>query len=257
MRNRQEMIAYALEIDPALLPYVPELLADLEELGSDAEWIVEVLEALELPDATTVVDLGCGKGAVSVEIADELDFTVTGIELFEPFIESCEALAESTGVAELCEFRHGDVLEMAATTGPFDVAVYAALGDVLGGPDETVRAIRQYVKPGGFMIISDLYLVEGGSRDFPGFERYSDQDATAALLTAHGDTLEKVVTATDDDDEEDDVDEGALIRQRAEALAQRFPAQREGLLAFADDQAAENAFIDSNLVDAIWVLRRC
>ena len=62
------MVAYALETDVVLLPYVPELLADLEELGSDAEVIAEVIDALELPDDAQVIDLGCGKGATALEV---------------------------------------------------------------------------------------------------------------------------------------------------------------------------------------------
>jgi hypothetical protein len=36
-RNDEEMIAYALEREPRELPFAPALLADLDELGSDAE----------------------------------------------------------------------------------------------------------------------------------------------------------------------------------------------------------------------------
>ena len=42
MRSEHEMIAYALEADTALLPYLPELLADLEELGGNAEAISKI-----------------------------------------------------------------------------------------------------------------------------------------------------------------------------------------------------------------------
>ena len=65
MRSEDEMVAYALEIHPSLLPYLPELLADLEELGSDAQAIAGILVDLNLAESTTVVDLGCGKRCCS------------------------------------------------------------------------------------------------------------------------------------------------------------------------------------------------
>lgn len=46
----------------------------------------------------------------------------------------------------------------------------------------------------------------------------------------------------------------ALVR--AVALATRHPDHREQILAFATHQAAANAHIDQNLLDAVWVLRR-
>ncbi|MFK7915994.1 MAG: class I SAM-dependent methyltransferase, partial [Pseudomonadales bacterium] len=156
-------------------------------------------------------DLGCGKGAVSVELADELGYQVTGVELFEPFIAGCEALADQNGVSSLCTFRHGDVLTMAPSIGTFDVAVCAALGDVLGGPDETIAVLREVLP---------------------------EVDSESAS----------------DSDEADD--EASMIHARAVALAEKYPEHRAALMSFAADQARENAFIDENFVDVIWVLRR-
>lgn len=57
MRSEAEMVAYALEVQPALLPFIPELLADLNELGSDSELLVRVLNDLRLPPSAKVIDL--------------------------------------------------------------------------------------------------------------------------------------------------------------------------------------------------------
>ena len=73
MRSELDMVSYALEVEPALLPFVPEVLADLGELGSDAGLIVRVLSDLQLPRSARVIDLGCGKSAVSLEIAEPFD----------------------------------------------------------------------------------------------------------------------------------------------------------------------------------------
>ena len=103
MRSEDEMVAYALETHPALLPYLPELLADLEELGSDARAIIDVLGDLDLTASTTLVDLGCGKGAVAVKVAEDLNLKVIGIELFEPFIESCMHVRWKIRIGRCCD----------------------------------------------------------------------------------------------------------------------------------------------------------
>ena len=147
MRSEAEMVAYALEIQPALLPFIPELLRDLDELGSDAALIAQALGDLPLPPAATVIDLGCGKGAVSIAIARRLGVHVLGIDLFAPFIAHCQQAAAAAGVSDLCEFRHGNIARLAGSVEPADVVVFAALGDVLGPLDETMRVIRQFAKP--------------------------------------------------------------------------------------------------------------
>jgi SAM-dependent methyltransferase len=256
MRTEQEMVAYALEVDPQLLPYIPELLADLEELGSDAELITQVLSGLDLAADAEVIDLGCGKGAVAIEIADELGFKVLGIDLFEPFINSARNLAAKMQVSALCEFRVGNVLDMAAAVEPRDVVVFAALGDVLGRLDDTVKVIREYVKPGGFIIVSDLFLAAAGSNEFPGFERYAHHSETIALLTSNGDVLRHEILVDDhaDDDEEPADDEAEKIRERAIKLAVQHPELEDALMHFASEQARENEFVEANLIEAVWVL---
>lgn len=253
--NANEMVAYALEAPPELLPFLPELLADLDELGSDAEQIAGILRDVALPDTARVVDLGCGKGAVAIAIASALGLRVLGIELFEPFVAHAAAAAQAAGVSLLCEFRHGDVRTMAEGLPPADVAVFAALGDVLGTPADTMRVVRQYVRPGGYVLLADVFLRDGGSVAFPGFERYRSRAETVRGLTAWGDALVREVL--EDEANEDDGDEdAAAIHRRAMALAERYPEHREQFLAFAAYQTQASAHIAENLVDAVWVLRR-
>lgn len=262
MRTDEEMVAYALEVDPQLLPYIDELLADLEELGSDAIEIAAVLEDLGVDVSSSVIDLGSGKGYCAVEIADETGALVTGIELFEPFVISSRELAETADVADRVTFIHGNIGALAGTLPPADAIVFAAMGDVLGPLDETVGIIRQYVKPGGYMVISDVFVKPGGNSDYPGFENYAPHAATQRRLTAHGDVLLREILGADDDEEDDEdedevwVDEVDLIRQRAATVASQHPEMAAAIEKFVESQAAEGEFIDENMTDALWVLRR-
>ena len=93
LRSDIEMVTYALQVEAELLPLVPELLADLDELGGYASVIAEVLADMALPQSTRVIDLGCGNGAAAIRIAREPGFRVLAIELFEPFVKICRERA--------------------------------------------------------------------------------------------------------------------------------------------------------------------
>ncbi len=250
------MVAYALEMDPALLPYASELLADLDVLGSDVEVIVAAVAGLELGPAT-VVDLGSGKGAVAIALARELGLSVHGIELFEPFVDIARRSAAAAGVSDTCRFSHGDIATMAGTMPPVDVAVFAALGDVLGPLDVTVGIIREYVRPGGFIVINDSCRRDGSTESFPGFENTGTPSETRSWLTAHGDDLIAEIIESDIEvDSGDGIDEGALLAARAHDLARRHPELESQLRAFVNDQLAEYEYLDRHTVGAVWVLRR-
>jgi SAM-dependent methyltransferase len=252
MRSEDEMVAYALETHTGLLPYLPELLENLDELGSDAKAISSVLDDLNLTESTSVVDLGCGKGAVAVQVAADLNFRVLGIDLFEPFVESCKHLAERRGVSGKCHFIHGDILKLAGKIEPCDVAIFGALGDVLGPLDQTVSVIRKYTRPGGYMLISDGYIKDGGSSDFPGFEQYAGHAEMIARLIACGDTLVREIIGVDVLDRVED----EMIAARANAIAARQPEIAAQVLSYSKMQAAEYEYLDENFTSVIWVLKR-
>jgi SAM-dependent methyltransferase len=250
MRTEEDMIAYALEVDPSLLPLIPELLRGFDELGSDGDAILAALRSIDLPTSATAVDLGCGKGVISVKIASELGIRTTGVELFEPFIAECEMRAEAAGVGDLCDFIHGNIVKQAGALPPADVAIYAALGDVLGPPPETMAIVSRFVKPGGFVLISDGFVREGGSADFTGFEYATSRDDVLAGWMAHGDHLVLESLARDDDGGEAEV-----IKRNVESLALRYPELKDKLLQFARDQQAEYDFLEQNFVSAVWVFQ--
>jgi SAM-dependent methyltransferase len=253
MRSEEEMVAYALEIDTSLLPFAPELLADFNELGSDAEDIVAAIKALDLPASASVVDLGCGKGAVAVAIAEQLHLQVTGIDLFAPFITECQARAIEAGVGGLCTFIHGDAAKLAGIVEPADVVVYAALGDTLGPITETMGIIRKYSKAEAYIIVSDGYLQDGKSNGFPGFENMKPRDEILQEWMAHGEVL---VAESAFEGEEDGEVEAANIWKRAAELAERHPELKDALLDYARSQSDEYDFLAQNMVSALWTFRK-
>ncbi len=262
------MVAYALEIDVELLEFAPELLADLDVLGSDRDEIVEILSELGISALSTVVDLGCGKGAVSIAIAQALGCHVLGIELFAPFIPIAQAAALEAGVDHLCKFLNGNAAELANSVPLADAVVFAALGDVLGPLDATIATIREYAKPGGYVIVNDCCLRDGATNTFDGFEHYADLTETRRRLTACGDEIVRQVLDIDEDDDEDEDDgdgdgddddavaEGVLIAQRARRLAEAHPDLAAAFHAFAREQQAEYEFLDAHTIGGVWALRR-
>ena len=249
------MVAYALEIDESLLAFVPELLADLDVLGADEELIVEALRTLGLSERSTVVDLGCGKGGVSLAIAAALGCRVIVIELFEPFIGIARAAASAAQLGELCQFVHGGIIDLVGTIEGADTVVYAALGDVLGPLDVTMATLRRYVKTGGYVIVNDCYLREVGASPFPGFENYADLAETRRRLTACGDEIVAELLELERDDD-DAPDEAALIAERAAELAVRHPELASAFRDFASAQHDDYEYLDQHTIGAVWAIQR-
>jgi SAM-dependent methyltransferase len=90
-------VAATLECEPELLPYLPEILQDFDELGSDPQRLIECLEAECVADGIrNALDLCCGKGATSIALAKRFGMRVDGIDAIDAFLASARAQLEET-----------------------------------------------------------------------------------------------------------------------------------------------------------------
>lgn len=250
-------VAASLDATPELLPFIPELLADVWALGGSPETLVELLHPLGLSGpATRLLDLGCGKGAMSVTVASALGCCVHGVDGFGPFIDEAAKRAEDFGVAGLCEFECGDMRETVRTARDYDVVVFVANGPMLDGKP-CVDRLRQCVRSGGYIVLDDGFLPDGAARSkLPGYEAYLPHDETIRRLTAHGDMLVRELVSSAE--EADAVNTGMTdkIRQRAAGLAERHPESADLFSRYVQNQERECELLRKLLVPAIWLLQR-
>ncbi|GEM_PF-490290 len=101
-----------------------------------------------------VLELGCGEGRLSVEIA-ERGLHVTGIDLSVERIERARERAQSVGVADRTRFLAGDLNTISLPSGEYDcVVAHDALHHVFA-IDRLVEEVWKSLKPGGAFIVMD------------------------------------------------------------------------------------------------------
>ena len=245
------MIARALEMDPALVPLANDLFAQFDELGSDTDQIIDILQALDLPPTARVLDLGCGKGAACLGIASHLGLSCVGIDLYPPFVDQAREAATQAGLP--ATFHVGDLRQPALVDGPFDVVMMLAVGDVLGNQSQDIERARAYCRPGGYMLISDGYLVHKKSPVAPGFERYGDRASTIRMLEKYGDRILDEWGFHDDGSDEEDA---AVLEAAANVLAVQHPHLALTLAEFVQSQFDTLDWMAEHFVDCTWVLQR-
>ena len=68
-----QAVAATMDAEPELIPFLPRLFVDLEDLGARADQVLEILRRSEFAADSKVLDLGCGKGAVAVALASRMN----------------------------------------------------------------------------------------------------------------------------------------------------------------------------------------
>ena len=250
-----ESVARAMETDVQLLPLLPELLTDLWELGASAEQIVSALKSVGVEPESTVLDLACGKGAVAVALAERLGLRVEGIDAFPPFLQAARRLAAERGVSSRCGFRHGDLRKVLAQEAEYDVVLLLSVGPVSGDHEQTVADLRTLVRTGGYIVIDDGFLADGVAH-LPGAEGYAGRSETLRRLTACGDVLAREVVCSREESRSVNERNTDLIRRRAHLVRASHPDLGQLIDEYVARQERETQALGTDLICAIWVLRR-
>jgi len=113
---------------------------------------LELIEDLGLPEATSILEAGCGAGSLAVALALR-GMRVEAIDCAAAMVSQAQRLAEEANVGERLHASVGDLRDMPYPAASFDLV--AALGVLPWIPpplDSSVREIARVLKPGGHLV---------------------------------------------------------------------------------------------------------
>jgi cyclopropane fatty-acyl-phospholipid synthase-like methyltransferase len=147
-------VAASLDLPAAALPLAAELFSDLEGLGTSRRRAAMWLHGAGVGHGDRVIDLGCGKGAPAVAVAQRCGCVVHGIDGFGPFVESARGLAHRVGMETRCTFEVGDLLTRKSRR-VWDAGMMLSVLPAL----DAAKVMARHVKPGGLVLLDDAVRV--------------------------------------------------------------------------------------------------
>jgi ubiquinone/menaquinone biosynthesis C-methylase UbiE len=256
-KSIEKSISDSLETKTAMLPFLPQLLADMWALGSSPEIVVDLLKPLNLPAANTkVLDLGCGKGAVAITLAKEFGYHSVGIDACAEFLQEAQEKAAQFKVAYLCHFDQADIREYVKNDHDFDVVCYISMGNILGNFAECVKKLRNVVRSHGYIIIDDGFLKGSEKISRTGYEYFTTYEQTIKLLTSHGDHIIKELIYTDEKTRSINLEYLQALKNRAPGLIEKHPEVKQLVTQYIRNQETECDVIEKNITGAIWLIKR-
>ena len=100
-----------------------------------------------------ILDIGCGPGTITVDLADRVPRGhVTGIDAAPDIIEQARGLTRGRGTLD---FAAGDVSAFGDPAGAFDVVHAHQVLQHLGDPVQALREMRRVTRPGGLIAVRD------------------------------------------------------------------------------------------------------
>lgn len=248
-----EKLARSLTADSVdLLPELPYLLQDIWQLGGSEEMVLDLLRPLAAQKPLRILDLCCGKGAISLAMARELGATVRGVDLIPAFIEEARRRAVEQGIENRCTFTVADANISVMAERGYDVVVFSAAGDVLGDARETLAKLRGTVLPGGYILLDDSYLPPGARE---ANRSYLGLDSFLAIVAELGLEVVGKREAEEGELEEKNREDLKAIVRRAAELAERYPHKRALYRSYVESQRAEVDDLENSTLNLLHMLR--
>lgn len=160
--------------------------------GRGLEATEEIAAQLQVAAADHLLDIGSGIGGPARIMAQHFGCRVTGIDLTAEFCAVASHLTHLMGMASRIEFETGDALAMPFADAAFDGAYSMNVSMNIADKAALYGEIRRVLKPGGWLMLSEIAQGPGAPLDYPTPWAAS---ASSSFLSTREETLRGLAAA--------------------------------------------------------------
>lgn len=145
-----------------------EALAPYDQFhGRGLEATLEMAELMPAGPGQHLLDIGSGIGGPARYFAGRFGCRVTGIDLTPEFCEVAVHLTRLLNLQDQVRFQLGDALAMSFADASFDGAYSMNVSMNIADKSAFYREIHRVLKPGGWLVLSEVAKGDGGDLDYP------------------------------------------------------------------------------------------
>ena len=255
MKSLDESIAAVMDYaqDTAIVPFLPYILQDFWELGTPPEIVINLTQKhCKNYSSLRVLDLGCGKGAVSVKLATALKCNCFGIDGISEFIEIAKEKAREYGVDALCRFEVGDVRIKIEELDKFDIILLGATGPIYGDYYTALTRLSKHLIGEGIIIIDEAYIDDTSTFQHPSILPRKEllKQYRRAGMELIDETIGKYGEFMDINNEMDN------IAKRCNELKTQYPEKTSLFENYVQNQASEYDILENKMIGSVMVVKK-
>lgn len=128
--------------------------------GSNAETNKAYKTLTDLPQAPAILDIGCGKGMQTLELARISDGHIMAIDMHKPFLHDLQKEVRKQGLQNKISCLIGDMAELPFMEQQFDL-IWAEGSAFIIGYQQALKEWKTYLKRSGYLAFSDSVWLQG------------------------------------------------------------------------------------------------
>lgn len=117
-----------------------------------------------LSDTPAILELGCGSGGATRELAQLSKGTIIATDVYQPFLDGVTERAAAMGVADRVRAMKMDMGDLHFEPESFDL-IWCEGAAYIMGVDTAFAYWKQFLKPGGCLVISDAVWLTDNAPD--------------------------------------------------------------------------------------------
>ena len=133
---------------------------DLEpENPTRLEFLGRAYRTLPTIKAPRILDVGCGGGKPSIELALLSGGEIVGLDINQSALDELSNRAEQAGLADRVRVVKGSMLDLDFPDESFDI-LWSEGSIFVIGFERGLREWRQFIKPSGFLVVHDMVWLQ-------------------------------------------------------------------------------------------------
>jgi ubiquinone/menaquinone biosynthesis C-methylase UbiE len=186
-----------------------------------------------------ILDIGSGIGGPARYFAKRLGCKVTGIDLTPHFCELARHLTHLLDLEDKVEIKHGNALAMPFADAIFDGAYSMNVSMNIADKATFYREIYRVLKPGGWLMLSEIAKGDGGMVTYP--TAWAQSEDTSFLSTPEETRSGLIAAGFEDVQLRSTIEEARAFGARARAMVERGEKPPHRAIALIHGESAKEA----------------
>ena len=111
-----------------------------------------------------ILDVGCGSGMQTLELARISEGETTALDNYQPFLDDLRKRAKSEGLDNRIKILNGSMFELPFAKNTFDL-IWSEGAIFIIGFEKGLREWKPFMKQGGYLVVSELSWIKPDTPD--------------------------------------------------------------------------------------------